>query len=533
MAKNLDHLLPFVSNLDRPVFAITGLPEEVIAVLLAYYSRSRDDLRTNLARLIDDEILDLQSNDASTTKSANPANRAQQAQQKAREFHQKWVVGYGHSSVAEHAVVHLAVEQVSIIASKAIEDLRLGSYTEKSTRYVRFDTNSFVDLEYLPNELRNTYHATCQNLFSTYLNLFDVALPRVEKILTSTKENATVADATNTKIVSAAAVRSRTCDLLRGLLPAATQTNLGLTVNARALSSLLCKMLSSPLREVQSIATQMQSEATTIVPTLLRHVAPSEFRRQTVFTQHTESSTLTPPPAASTNNGNSSLYKNTSDISSQSQYPPVRIVRYDHDALARIVLALTYDEPTELNAQTRIDNLSAKAEESPESLVQIISNIMRLRGDYEGAPRAFEACNITVELELDYGAYRDLQRHRMLSPATQLLGCQHGPLLSKELEYVGIRDEFERAVDGARSAWQAIVQHDPYAAQYVVPLCYRVRTLWTLNLREAVYVMELRSRPQGHPTYRHVAQRLYEQICKVYPWLSQMVRVDMSPPVLW
>lgn len=529
MAQNLNHLLPFVSNLDRPVFAITGLPEEVIAVLLAYYSRSRDDLRTNLARLIDDDILDLQSNDTSTAKAATPASHAQQ---KAREFHQKWVVGYGHSSVAEHAVVHLAVEQVSIIASKAIEDLRLGSYTEKSTRYVRFDTNSFVDLENLPNKLRNTYQETCQDLFSTYLNLFDIVLPRVEKILTNTKQNTPVTDAEKTKTVSTAIVRSRTCDLLRGLLPAATRTNLGLTVNARALSTLLCKMLSSPLHEVRSLATQMQSEATTIVPTLLRHVAPSEFRRHTFFSHRSQSTAPAANPG-STNPANNSLINDNSASSSRPEYPPVRIVRYDHDALARIVLALTYDEPIELDAQARIDNLTAQALQSPESMVQIISDIMRLRGEYEAAPRAFEACNLTVELELDYGAYRDLQRHRMLSPTTQLLGCQYGPLLAKELECVGIRDEFERAVDGARSAWRAIVQHDPYAAQYVVPLCYRIRTLWTLNLREAVYVMELRSRPQGHPSYRHVAQQLYEQICKIYPWLSKMVRVEMSPPVLW
>src|SRR3954471_22977610 len=126
---------PYVSSLTDDVFALSGLPEEVIAVLFAYYSRSRDDLRTNLARLLADQELGV-GGDA-----ARPALAL--ATEKARAFHEKWVVGYGHASVAEHAVVHLAIENVSIVVSKHIEDLRLASYTEKSTRYVLWDEDSF------------------------------------------------------------------------------------------------------------------------------------------------------------------------------------------------------------------------------------------------------------------------------------------------------------------------------------------------------------------------------------------------------
>src|SRR3954471_17253474 len=129
-------IAPYVSSLTDDVFALSGLPEEVIAVLFAYYSRSRDDLRTNLARLLADQEL-------SVADGARPALSL--ATEKARAFHEKWVVGYGHASVAEHAVIHLALENVSIVASKVIEDLRLGSFTEKSTRYVVFDQQSFVD----------------------------------------------------------------------------------------------------------------------------------------------------------------------------------------------------------------------------------------------------------------------------------------------------------------------------------------------------------------------------------------------------
>src|SRR5262245_20110624 len=150
---SLARIAPYVSNLTEDVFALSGLPEEVIAVLFDYYSRSRDDLRTNLAKLLADQELDVAAG-------AGPARPALSlATDKARAFHEKWVVGYGHASVAEHAVIHLAIENVSIIASKIIEDLRLGSYTEKSTRYVVFDKKSFVEPPELTGEAQKAYRA--------------------------------------------------------------------------------------------------------------------------------------------------------------------------------------------------------------------------------------------------------------------------------------------------------------------------------------------------------------------------------------
>jgi len=236
-APSLEQVRPYVSNVDRPVFAITGLPEEVIAVLFAYYSRSREDLRTNLARLLADDTL------ATGVAPAASVSRGSSAEDKARAFHEKWVVGYGHSSVAEHAVVHLAVEDVSIVASKVIEDLRLGSYTEKSTRYVVFDTASFADLPSLPHALREAYRDACANLFLTYLELFPIVQRRLDETIP--------ADLGQAARAREAMMRAHTCDLLRGLLPASTRTNLGITANARALAMLVSKMMSWPLEEVR------------------------------------------------------------------------------------------------------------------------------------------------------------------------------------------------------------------------------------------------------------------------------------------
>ncbi len=491
-ASSLERIRPYVSNLDRRVFAITGLPEEVIAVLLAYYSRSRDDLRTNLARLLDDDSLALNATGAAMPRSVASA------EDKARAFHEKWVVGYGHSSVAEHAVVHLAVEDVSIVASKVIEDLRLGSYTEKSTRYVVFDTGSFADLPSLPDDVRAPYRETCANLFATYLELFPIVQHGLRELVPQ--------DPTLTPKARENVLRSHTCDLLRGLLPASTRTNLGITANARALGMLISKMLSFPLGEVRALGLQMREEARSVAPTLLRYADQNDYRAslrdQISHAAPIVAARHTPAPAA----------------------PTVRVVHHDPDALERIVLALTYDGATADAAGVR----DAIGSMSREARLAIVAAAMSKRGTYDPPPRAFEAASVSVEMDLDYGAYRDLQRHRMVSPATQLLGCSLGAQVPDELEQLGVGARYREALDRAQHTWELLHSTLPFEAQYVVPLAYRVRTLWTLDLREVFHVVELRSGKQGHASYRRIAQQMYRAVCEVHPWLAPLIRVDLN-----
>jgi len=259
-----DRLGRYVSNLDRDVFALRNLPEEVVAVLFAYYSRSRDDLRSNLRKLLDDQELSvLDGADGAAPPLAT-------AQDKARAFHEKWVVGYGHSSVAEHAVVHLAVERCSIVAAKALEDARLAAYTEKSTRYVRFDEGTLVSDIGLPPELAQRYEATGRHLLRVYTGLLDVVENRLF-VRHPTPEGV------NPK-AHAATLKAHACDLLRGMLPAGVPTNVGITANARVLEQHISKLLGSPLAEVRRIAEALRDEGRTVTPTLLKYTAPRPHR---------------------------------------------------------------------------------------------------------------------------------------------------------------------------------------------------------------------------------------------------------------
>jgi len=491
-------IAPYVSSLSDDVFVISGLPEEVIAVLFAYYSRSRDDLRTNLTRLLADQELDV-GEGAATYPSFGLAT------EKARAFHEKWVVGYGHASVAEHAVVHLAIENVSIVASKVIEDLRLGSYTEKSTRYVVFDKTSFVQLPELEGKLAETYRKSAENLFATYREL-------MPKVMEAVRRRAPRPPGM-TDGAYAAIVKAQACDLLRGLLPAGTRTNLGLTANARALEGLLTKMMSSPLSEVRGIAEAMHKAAQTVTPTLLKYAAKNEYKatlRETVSAKMRYVYDPGPWDASVTTVTGT----------------PVRLVRHDKDALERIVLALAY-EGSEPGVHARAVSEAMKVASQAE-LEGIVRASLTRRGQHDAAPRAFEATGMTFEIMLDYGAYRDLQRHRMLLPSTQRLTWRLGFDASTDLAELELHEPYMRAMVEAGEAWELIEREMPLEAQYAVPLGFRVRTLWTLDLRELFHVIELRSSKQGHASYRRIAQGLYRAAIAVLPWLEGLIRVDLN-----
>lgn len=494
----LARIAPYVSSTIDDVFALSGLPEEVIAVLFAYYSRSRDDLRTNLARLLTDQEINVAEG-----MTARPSFGL--ATQKARTFHEKWVVGYGHASVAEHAVVHLALENVSIIASKVIEDLRLGSFTEKSTRYVVFDRNSFVDLPVLGDKLQAVYRRTCENLFSSYLDLMPVVTRALEA---RTKRSVAMTDA-----AYAAAIRAQACDLLRGLLPASTRTNIGLSANARALEGLLSKMFSSPLLEVRSLAAAMHRASLTVVPTLVKYAKENAYRMNLHDVVQDKLRTIYDPGPWD---------PSVTNVMGQ----PVRLIHYDKDAADRVALALAYDasEPSvHVRGVLEALKLTTKAERDG-----LLRAALEGRGPHDPVCRAFEATSMTFELLLDYGAYRDLQRHRMLSPSTQRLTCRLGFETPSELLEFGLANDYARVMLEAVDAWERLEEHFPQEAQYAVPLGFRMRTLWTLNLREAIHVIELRSAKQGHASYRRIAQSMYRTLLHVYPWLEGLVRVDLE-----
>lgn len=484
-----DRLARYVTNLDREVFALRDLPEEVIAVLFAYYSRSRDDLRTNLRRLLDDHELDV----LGAPSASGPALGT--AQEKARAFHEKWVVGYGHSSVAEHAVVHLAVERCSILAAKALEEARLAAFTEKSTRYVRFDEGTLVTDIGLPPPHAESYEAHARRLLTVYEQLAD----RVERALTARYP---VPEGANPK-VHAATLRAHGCDLLRGLLPAGVPTNVGVTINARVLEQHIGKMLGSPLSEVRRVAGSMRDEASAMVPTLLKYTSPSAHRvgvHERVMRAH------------------GALHA----LPEREEDALVRRLDHSPDPLRTLATAVQCEL---FGASWR---QAWHAAHDPEHALSLVRAYLGDRGPHDAPLRALEQVQFRFEVCCDYGAWRDLQRHRMVSASTPRLGTREGYVLSEELDAMGFGPAVREALESIVEPHRAIAASHPWEAQYLVPLAYRVRYVFQANLRELFHLVELRSARQGHEAYRKVAQALGRSVTEVCPWLAEHLRADYA-----
>jgi thymidylate synthase ThyX len=485
-------LAPYVTNLDRPVFALRHLPEEVVAVLFAYYSRSRESLRRNLLNLITAGDLDLVAPRATFSQ-----EEFGQAQEKARQFHEKWVVGYGHASVAEHAIVHLAIEDVSILASKVIEDMRLASYTEKSTRYVEFDTGRYFPLPELHgSDAAAIYHDTVRFLFSTYTAL----LPRVIEAIQDDWPPA----ATQTPRSYHTACRAKALDVLRYLLPAGTLTNLGMTINGRALAHLLTKMLSHPVLEVQQLGAMLKEEALHVLPTLLKYAQSNAYLAETEAAMR-------------------AMAEKILGYESIAASPAVNLVHCPAEAELHLVAAVLFA----YTQQTWSHVLSQARALSADQRAHVIDEYLRRRGPHDTPLRALEHLTYTFEILVDYGAYRDIQRHRMATQTRQLPSPRHGYSMPEEFARYGLQGTFDACMERAATAYQYLAVAHPHLAPYVLPLAYRCRLLLTWNLREMYHFVQLRSAKQGHPSYRRIAQDVYYAVAQQQPLLARYMRVDL------
>jgi thymidylate synthase ThyX len=488
-------LAPYVTNVEQPVYALRNLPEEVVAVLFAYYSRSRDSLRRNLLKLLQERDIDVEAHRASSSLGETDLT---EAKEKARQFHEKWVVGYGHASVAEHAVVHLAIEDASILATKIIEDNRLASYTEKSTRYVLFDDNKFYRVARL---MQSPFAALYEDTVRLLLHTYVTSVPWVVEGIKARVPRRTGQG----ERAYETACRAKAYDLLRYLLPASTLTNLGLTINARALEHLLTKLLSHPLAEARDLASAVKREAVKVVPTLLKYADYNAYLAETdrAMRQLGREFFAEEEPLAT---------------------PSVSLVRFPEDAEEQLAAAMVfgYSGLPWPQVVERVGKLHASQRQ------RIVDEYLQRRGPHDQPLRALEHLYYTFDIVLDYGAFRDIQRHRMATQTRQDLSTRYGYSVPEEIVAYGLGDVFQACMTRAADAHTRIAEQLPLEAQYVLPLAYRVRVLFTWNLRELCHFIQLRSARQGHASYRRIAQEVYREVERVHPTLARYVRVNLE-----
>jgi thymidylate synthase ThyX len=452
-----------------------ALSPETIAVAFAKTSRSPESFRDIAAELSDE---------------------------KSAQFHEKWVVGYGHASVAEHAVLHIAVENVSRLAIESLESNRLASYTEKSTRYqVWGPENFYTPRAIADSQLASAYQETVAHLFDQYRRslgpvkqLMQAKYPRKDGESDSRWDGR---------------IRSKYVDCCRFLLPAAALANVGVTANARVLESAIRKLLSHPLEEVREIGAEIKEVARVEVPTLLKYADAVAYQRETQAAlsgaagQVGASEAGALEPGASVRDG-----------------ACVALADYDPQAEDKFLAACLYRFGRGSLAQCR----AVVAAMSPEQRSDLASGALGKLDRYDVPLRELEHVAYTFDAVMDQGGYFEIKRHRMMTQSPQRLTCDLGFAVPRAIEEAGLREEYDAAMGAAQELYQRLAQALPEEASYVVPNGFNRRVLLTLNLREAFHLCELRGAATAHFSARRTAGQIYAQIAKVHPLLAGYMR---------
>jgi thymidylate synthase ThyX len=511
---------PYVTNADQPVFALRNLPPEVCAYLFARYSRSKEGVREMLLAMLDDS-------DAFFAHSPSPLEgegeyhdaQLEQALTKARKFAEKWIAGYGHKSPAEDAPLHLCFEGVSILFSKVIEDFRLTSPQEKSTRYVVFSRDTLHRPTFQNADGSTDLSLTAEA--SAHLDrLMDTYLQAAEAVKARCMEEFPREEGQSERGYETL-MTTKACDLCRYLLPVATQTNVGVFANAREWEYIFSRLLSHELPEAQALGALALEEAKKVAPTLIKYAQETAYYAETPAKMRllVQGSGI---------GGRGSGSPSVAEISLSGRNPaPCSVHSYEPDAEIHLAAAMLYPYSSE-SYEELYHRLSGP--DAAEERERIIDTYLSGCGRWDTPLRAVENTTYRIEFICDYGAYRDLQRHRIGTSLDTVLTPQLGPSIPEEIEAWGFGPLFHEAFDASAALWSQIIDRtgDHLQAQYVLPLMTNYRFFRVWNLRQVMNVVKLRSAREGHTSYRRVAQALYHEIARVHPLLARYIQVDLG-----
>lgn len=496
----------YVTNTTSNVFCLRNLPEVIKGALFSRYSRSSLGLRSLLLK---EFIL---SEETAFNAIAGPVTKTDDGEheiedqimaiKKAQNFYDRILDGFGDDSIGELGGGHLALENISMLAAKIIEDCRIGgSPLEKSTRYIYFDQK--LGGEYLfyrepilmTSAYRDLYVQTCNQLFDTYSALIPKLTGIMEKKFP--KEH----DVSN--VAYTAAIRAKVLDCLRGLLPTSSLTNMGIFGNGRFFETMIQKLNCHNLAEMQEIGKKAYQEVSKIMPSFVRR-AEVNHRYQQTFTQYTEQ----------LNAELKSLADDCTENIPSMRSPGVRLIAYDPESPVKVGAALLFGQ-----SQSGLMELHEYCHSlSEENLSRILDAGANFRENRRHkSPRALEHAIFTFEIVADFGVYRDLQRHRMLTQERQLLTCDFGYYVPNEIRDTEMEKLYCEAMERAKGTYDQIAPELPEEAQYIVPMGYNIHWYFHINLRALQWLCELRSQAAGHPSYRFIAQEMSKQVSQALP----------------
>jgi thymidylate synthase ThyX len=495
----------YVTNTTSNIFVLRNLPEVIKGALFSRYSRSSLGLRSLLLKefiLNEETAFNAIAGEHLFVNEEQGLEDQIVATKRAQNFYDRILDGYGDDSIGELGGAHLAIENISMLAAKVVEDARIGgSPLEKSTRYIYFDQK--VDGEYLfyrepilmTSAFRDLYLETCNHLFDTYSQLIPPLTEQMEKKFPREHEVS--------KVAYMAALRAKVLDCLRGLLPASALTNMGMYGNGRFFETLIQKLNASNLNEMQDIGKKSFQELTKVIPSFVRR-SESNHKYQKSYTEFQEQM----------DGEIRVLAEKFAKPLEKMRGPGIRLLSYDSEAPQKVAAALLFTS-SGAGLWEILEHCRGLSEEELNQILDAASNYRENRR--HKSPRALEHANFTFEIVADFGIYRDLQRHRMLTQERQLLSCDLGYFIPPEIKDTEMEEPYCIAMERAKAAYETISAELPEEAQYVAPMAYNIHWYFHVNLRALQWLCELRSSPAGHPTYRYVAQEMAKQVCKVFP----------------
>ena len=482
-----DVLRRYFSNLDGPVFALVNLPEVVKGALFARYSRSPKSLR----RLFLDEFVgDLDISGDQTIDATIGLKRAE-------DLYEKVFFEYGDDSVAQLGGVHLACEQASNILTKILEWGRLMSYLEQSTRYIAYDNRLggryrfFRDPAVLASRLGTRYVGEMDRMFDAYSEAVAAVTDHVRATVPRSPADS--------EFIYRQATRAKALDATRGMLPASSLSNVGVYGTGQAFEGLLLRLRSHPLPEARAYGDMMLEELRKVIPSFLRRVdLPERGGKWRDYFTATRTQTA-------------ALVEELFESEQVEAAEPVTLVDFDPDAEDKLLAAICYSH-TSLPESQVLDRVRRLGVEERVALIKAYVGTRENRRHKPG--RAFERVDYRFDVLSDYGAFRDLQRHRMLTIEWQRLTPFHGFVRPDLIDEAGQAGLFDETMDRSSALYRDLDEVFPDQASYAVAMAYRVRYVMQFNAREAIHMLELRSGSQGHPAYRRVALDMHRLIAE-------------------
>ena len=512
-SKEEEILSDHFSNTKDNVFAIITPQQVDRGALMSRYSRTDKSMR----RVFLDEFL----------KNKN----------RGEEFYNRVLLEYGDDSVAELGEAQIAIEGLSNIAVKKIEDRRIGlSYLEKSSRYVAWDKKEngkyrfYRDPEIMNSKFADMYEDTCNFSFDVYSKNIESMIKYVrerypiekysfkdsidgkEKLFSKLKDSSDIKSAS---MIYRGSTKAKALDILRGLLPASTLTNVGITGNGRAFEYLLTVLASSELKEEQKLASKIKKELDVTIKSFVRRADDKYGKAFQKYLTDIKNKTRT------------IAKKEIKSAPSQGRATNLVDYELEKNAIEKIITSIIYEQ----SPSTSFQNIQNQVKKIPiHNKIKIINEFVKLRKNRRHRPpRAFENIYYTFDLCNNFGMFRDFHRHRALTLERQLLTTDHGYTTPDEIKTLGLEKEFTDCMEKTKTTFGKIRKKYPEQGQYVVNFAYNYSYFMKFNLREACHLIELRTVPQGHVDYRKVAQEMFNEIKKIHPTLSKIIKfVDLK-----